>query len=93
MTHVDQFESMFRAASREVFVYERVNIESVLVITDLAELEARLFGDRVRQFLSVISQDESIHWRDVSGSEFQTAGELMALVGGSGYHLHLPQPA
>ncbi len=80
MTHVDQFESMFRAASREVFVYERVNIESVLVITDLAELEARLFGDRVRQFLSVISEDESIHWRDVSGSEFQTAGELMALV-------------
>ena len=68
MTNVDQFESMFRSASREVFVYERVNIESVLVITDLDEAAARLFGDRVRQFLSVISIDETIRWRDVTGT-------------------------
>ena len=80
MTNVDQFESMFRSASREVFVYERVNIESVLVVTDLDELEARLFGDRVRKFLTVISEDEKVRWRDVGGSEFQTAGELVSLI-------------
>ncbi len=80
MTKVDQFESMFRSASREVFAYERVDIESILVITDLDEAAAKLFGDRVRQFLSVISIDETIRWRDVGGSEFQTAGELMELV-------------
>ncbi|MCZ6854279.1 MAG: hypothetical protein O7G86_10205 [Gammaproteobacteria bacterium] len=80
MTNVDQFESMFRSASREVFVYKRVNIESVLVVTDLDELEARLFGDRVRKFLTVISEDETVRWREVSGSEFQTAGELVSLI-------------
>ncbi len=46
MTNVDQFESMFRSASREVFQYERVNIESVLVLTDRDEEDAKLFGDR-----------------------------------------------
>ncbi|MCZ6619576.1 MAG: hypothetical protein O7E57_15750 [Gammaproteobacteria bacterium] len=80
MTNVDQFESMFRSASREVFVYKRVNIESVLVVTDLDELESRLFGDRVRKFLTVISEDETVRWREVSGSEFQTAGELVSLI-------------
>ena len=76
MTNVDQFESMFRSASREVFLYERVNIDSVLVVTDLDEAGAELFGDQVRRFLRVISEDENVRWRDVDGSEFQTAGDL-----------------
>ena len=32
MTNVDQFESMFRSASREVFRYEPIDIQSVLVV-------------------------------------------------------------
>ncbi len=80
MTKVDQFESMFRSASREIFKYERVNIESVLVVTDRDEAKAKLFGEQARQFLKVISDDDKVRWRDVNGSEFQTAGELMALV-------------
>ncbi len=67
MTNVDQFESMFRSASREVFRYERVKIEAVLVVTDRDEEKARLFGDRIRQFLKVVSADEKIRWRDVNG--------------------------
>jgi len=84
MTKVDQFESMFRSASREVFRYEQVNIESFLVVTDRDEEKARLFGDRVRQFLRIVSTDQEIRWRDVKGSEFQTAGELLALVESAG---------
>ncbi len=80
MTNVDQFESMFRSASREVFRHKRVNIESVLVVTDRDEKQARLFGEQLRQFLSVVSADEKVRWRDVNGSDFQTAGELLALV-------------
>ena len=80
MTKVDQFESMFRSASREIFRYEQVNIESVLVVTDRDEVKAKLFGEQTRQFLKVISDDDKVRWRDVNGSEFQTAGELMALV-------------
>ncbi len=80
MTKVDQFESMFRSASREIFRYEQVNIESVLVVTDRDEVKAKLFGEQTRQFLKVISDDDKVRWHDVNGSEFQTAGELMALV-------------
>jgi len=80
MTNVDQFESMFRSASREVFRYEPVNIESVLIVTDLAEDQATSFADESRRFLSVVSTDDSVRWRTVAGSEFQTAGELLALV-------------
>ena len=80
MTNVDQFESMFRSASREVFRHDRVNIESVLVVTDRDEENAKQFGDQIRRFLSVISADEKVRWRDVNGSEFQTVGELLTLV-------------
>jgi len=80
MTKVDQFESMFRSASREVFRLDRSNIGSVLVVTDRDEEMARGFGDQLRQFLKVLSADEKVQWRDVDGSEFQTAGELLALV-------------
>ncbi len=80
MTKVDQFESMFRSASREVFRLDRSNIRSVLVVTDRDEEMARCFGDQLRQFLKVLSADEKVQWRDVEGSEFQTAGELLALV-------------
>jgi nucleotide-binding universal stress UspA family protein len=80
MTNVDQFESMFRSASREVFRFDRINIDSVLVVTDRDEEMARSFGDQLRQFLKVLSADEKVQWRDVDGSEFQTAGELLALV-------------
>ena len=80
MTNVDQFESMFRSASREVFRHERVNIESVLIVTDRDKENAKLFGDEMRRFLKVLSADEKVQWRDVNGSEFQTAGELLALV-------------
>ena len=80
MTNVDQFESMFRAASREVFRYERVNMQSVLVVTDRDEVSATQFGDRVRQFLKVVGADEEVRWRIANGSEFQAPGELLALV-------------
>ncbi len=80
MTNVDQFESMFRSASREVFCYERVEIDSVLVVTDRDATGAKSFGEKVRRFLKVISTDDKIRWRDVSGSDFSSAGELLELV-------------
>jgi len=80
MTTVDQFESMFRSASHEVFKLERIDIESVLVVTDRDEPGARRFGDRLREFLKVLGADDKVRWREVKGSEFQTAGELLALV-------------
>ncbi len=84
MGSVDRFESMFRAAAREVFQHEPVEIKSVLVVTDRDQEGAKAFGEQVRGFLQVLSAEESVQWRNVTGSEFQTAGELLALVEAAG---------
>ncbi|MFQ5496052.1 MAG: hypothetical protein ACE5EX_11805 [Phycisphaerae bacterium] len=84
MSKVDQFESMFRAAARDMYAHEPVEIGSVLVITDLDEAGARLFGEAVRRFLRVIDNAGTVRWRDVTGPEFSTAGELLALVESAG---------
>ena len=41
MTNLDQFESTFRSAAKPVYAYEPIDIDRVLVITDLEEYEAR----------------------------------------------------
>ena len=80
MPNVDRFESMFRAAQREVFQHRPVEIASVLVVTDRDEQGAKRFGETVRGFLHILSVDGAIAWRDVNGSEFHTAGDLLELI-------------
>ena len=46
MTKLDQFESVFRAASKVVFEYERIAINSVLVVTDQEGDAAAVHGMR-----------------------------------------------
>ncbi len=80
MTNVDQFESMFRAAARDPFEREQVDIGSVLVITDRDASGAEAFGDQVRAFLTHLDAAGDVVWRDVDGAQFESAGELLALV-------------
>ena len=78
MTKVDQFESVFRAASKTVFEYESINIDNVLVISDATEAEAAVFAAQVRNFLRVLG--DSARWRVVNGTEFDEVPSLLALV-------------
>jgi len=80
MTKVDQFESVFRAASKTPFEYRPVEVGSVLVVSDRAEAEAMAFGDQVRAFLSVLDRGENIRWRTVHGGEYASVPELLDLV-------------
>jgi hypothetical protein len=77
MTKLDQFESAFRAASKSVFEYERVELKSVLVVTDQPSDAAALTGHLVQKFLSVL---DGADFRIVSGEEFDTVPELLGLV-------------
>lgn len=76
---VDQFESVFRAASKSVFRYAPIQVGSILVITDLGEYEADRLGGEIRGFLRVVA-DEAATWRVVHGEEFSAMPELLALV-------------
>lgn len=84
MTKIDQFESLFRAAERELYTHEPVQMAEVLVITDRDPDGARVFGDEVRRFLKAIERDGTVQWRDVAGTEFGSAGELLDLVTSAG---------
>ena len=76
---VDQFESVFRAASKSVFEYAPVQVGSILVVTDLSEYEADRLGSEIKSFLRVVADDETA-WRVVHGEEFGTMPELLDLV-------------
>ena len=78
MTRADQFESVFRAAARQPFVYRRVAIASVLVVTDLAGGEAESFTGKVRVFLSVLGED--IAWRTLTADDYSTVQSLLDIV-------------
>lgn len=80
MTNVDQFESFFKSATKTSFAYRAIEIRKVLLVTDLDEEPAQQLSDQVRNFLTVLGEDESLNWRTVKGDGFQTVKELLDLV-------------
>jgi hypothetical protein len=76
MTNIDQFDSVFRAASRSPFEHRLVTIGTVLVVTDLDADRTAALVIGVRQFLSVIDGGDA-SWPAVIGDEF---GDLRALL-------------
>ena len=77
MTQLDQFESVFRAASKAVFEYQRIAINSVLVVTDQEGDAVARTGEQVASFLGVL---DGADFRVTGGSEFGTVPELLGLV-------------
>ena len=80
MTNVDQFESVFKAATKTSFAYRAIEIGKVLLVTDLDEDPAQQLSDQVRTFLRVLGEDKSVNWRIIQGDKFQTVKELLDLV-------------
>ena len=54
MDKVDQFESAFRAAAKDVFHYQRLDVRSVLVVTDLDRSAAAAVEEEVRGVTSAL---------------------------------------
>ncbi|MCB9637907.1 MAG: hypothetical protein H6727_03270 [Myxococcales bacterium] len=74
MSKLDQFESVFKAASKERFHYSPQELHSILVVTDLPEHEAKLYTDRIRDYLPL--DGENITWATLTGDEFDDIGGL-----------------
>ena len=51
MSTVDQFESVFKAAAKTIYVHEKLSLEKALLVTDMENAEATLFLQLVRTFL------------------------------------------
>lgn len=76
MTKIDQFESVFKSATKAVFHYKAPHLEKVCVVTDLEGHEHQQFVLHVRQFLSALDPD-TMRWTDVEAKE---SADLEALV-------------
>ena len=53
MSSLDQFASVFNAAAKLVYQHAEVEINKVLVVTDLEESQAKLYQQSIRNFLSI----------------------------------------
>ncbi len=80
MTQVDQFESVFRSAVKDIFHYEDIIFKSVVIITDKAEKEAAPFVENVQKLLNTIPKGGTFTWRIVHGHEFDSAKDIIDLV-------------
>jgi nucleotide-binding universal stress UspA family protein len=78
VTSVDQFESVFKAASKVAFRYAPRVFAKVAVVTDRDRPGADRVADRVQQFLAVLGGD--LRWLTPPAGETETVAGLLGLV-------------
>ncbi len=80
MTSIDQFESRFRGAAKELYRHTPRSIDHVVVFTDLSPAAARAYGAQVQRALRMLPPSEARSWRFVNGPECATVGDVLAIV-------------
>ncbi|MDD9941938.1 MAG: hypothetical protein OXU20_12910 [Myxococcales bacterium] len=78
MLKVDEFESVFRAASREPFALDPLPVPKVLVVTDLQGAAAVEFVDSARRLLGTLGQ--GVVWAHVGEGDFSDTEGMLAAV-------------
>ena len=76
--HIDEFESIFRRAERELFQYVEVPIESVVVVSDGDQDEANATIDVMKSFVPRL--EKTSQWRTITGDQFRTVAELLEVL-------------
>ena len=77
MDKVDQFESVFRSAAKELFHYQRLDIRSVLVVTDLDRGAAPAVEAEVRGVTSALGEASYV---TITGDEFNSPNDLLEVI-------------
>lgn len=77
MTNIDQFESLFKAASKPVFELEPVNIGDVLVVTDLDAAQTDGFTQQAKTFLAALDHPTEVRYSQICGDEFDSVQALL----------------
>ncbi len=80
MPHIDQFESVFKAADKTPFVRDSIEIQKVLVITDLHGEAAAKHCATVQHLLGSLNQGESAEYQTITGDQFTTVASLIQQV-------------
>lgn len=78
MTRVDQFESVFRSAAKEVYRRTELEFSHVHVVTDLEDEVAEDFIRGLRSYLSVLGDE--LAWTQATADEARDLGRFLASV-------------
>ena len=77
MSSIDQFESIFKSASKELFTLAAPQLTNILIISDGEGEEFDKFTHAVQSFLSVLQNCSFTH---ICGNEFSTLEELFGKI-------------
>lgn len=80
MSKVDQFESLFRAAVKEVYRYQDIGIEKLLVITDKNQTDTEQFSGSIKKFLQSLADKHELSWQMLNGGEYTSSADLLTQV-------------
>ncbi len=78
MTHIDEFESLFKSADKPVFHVDNISIQKILIVIDENVGESEGYVERVKKFLLVLSSDENrLQFATVTGEQFASVNQLL----------------
>ncbi len=77
MTNIDQFESIFKKADKPRFQLEPVNVDSLLVVTDVDQVQTEAFTARVVDLLDGTLLEDAIQWHQLAGDQHASVSELI----------------
>lgn len=80
MPHIDQFESVFKAADKRLFERETIRIAKVLIVTDLEGEVATAYDTRIRAWFQSLHQDPDTVYQLITGDQFTTVASLIQQV-------------
>lgn len=77
MTNIDQFESIFKKADKARFVLEEVDLDTMLVVSDVGVDETVSFMNQVVDFLDTTLLKKEITWHQICGHEHQAVSDVV----------------
>ncbi len=80
MTNIDQFESVFKSASKPVFKTDPFQVSSVLVVSDDDASHATSFRDQLQSYLQQSPAIDAQSWSILTGEEFSGVAQLLERV-------------
>lgn len=78
--HIDEFESMFKAAEREPFVFADIPVNSIALVTDGTPAQAEELKATIQGFLPRLESAEN--WRFITNEDYDTVSQLLECVDG-----------
>ena len=87
MSNIDQFESIFRSASKDVFESQTINLSEILLVTDLDKAGAEAFAEKLKSFFNTIDASSDFKWDLLTKDDFTTTAELLDRSGAKPYDL------